>query len=191
MSAFTGQTLGAVKQLTIAIFILAALAVSQPFLWGYVSQAAQTLYTRQTQETQLKEIEARIATVESNRFTQQALLDQLKVAFPSQVQTSQIVDRLEQLADRQNVALQIQSIAAENPEAVAKAKDKLSPLLVTVTVSGGATALLQYVAAVEHTQEVAVIRSWQMTAVASEGIAQPGAATYRLTMNIIFYLQRS
>ena len=57
-------------------------------------------------------------------------------------------------------------------------------------VKGSATTLLEYLAAVEHIQEIAVVRDWQIVSLKS--VAVPGvvvAASHQMTMNVVFYLQ--
>src|SRR6185436_8204547 len=140
MKFFGGQTLESYKQLIIALLILIVIGVAQPFLWNYVEKSAELLHTRQTEQQQLEEIEGRLTTIAEQHDGAQALVDQLRVAFPKQSETSQVVDRLEQLADKQKVTMTTQNITTETTGATpAPQATKLLPLTVTIKLEGPAT----------------------------------------------------
>lgn len=189
MKLFGGQNVSAFKGLVITLSLVVVLGTAQIWLWQYVETSALELRNRQTEEQQLTELNSRIAVIEANYKAQLPLLDQLQVVFPQQTQTSQIVDRLEQLADKQKVELSIANINTQPVSDVQKSTG-LIPLLVTMDVKGSATGLLEYIGAVEHIQEIAVVRDWQMAAAKAPAAAgAPVAASHQMTMNVLFYLQ--
>ncbi|MBI3255750.1 MAG: hypothetical protein HYZ63_02155 [Candidatus Andersenbacteria bacterium] len=190
MKLFGGQAISAFKGLFVTLVLVVALGVAQIWLWRYVQTSAQTLRNRQTEEQQLEELNGRIAIIEQNYKAQLPLLDQLLVVFPQASQTSQIVDRLEQLADRQRVELSIENITTQALVESQK-NTALIPLLVTMDVKGAATTLLEYLAAVEHIQEIAVVKDWQIAPLPPRAPTpgEPAGASHQMTMNVIFYLQ--
>lgn len=181
--------MSAFKGLVTTLLMVVLLGVAQIWLWQYVETSAATLRNRQTEEQQLEDLNGRIAIIEQNYKAQLPLLDQLLIVFPQASQTSQIVDRLEQLADRQKVQLAIKNITTQ-PLPEAQKEKGLIPLLVTMEVRGAATMLLEYLAAVEHIQEIAVVRDWQVAPLrlgATPGA--PAGPSHQMSMSLIFYLQ--
>lgn len=188
---------GVWRQLFIAIGILLVLIVGQTWIWGYVRSGAETLHTRRTEEQQLAELQQRLASIEAKRQEQLPLLDQLVVVFPRASDTSQVVDRLEQLADQQALRLVIQNIGTE--ASTTKTNQGLIPKVVTLRVEGTVPKLLQYIDGVEHIQEVAKVRSWSLNLLAVPSttpvpgqpvvIQSPTNVLYQMTMNIVFYFQ--
>lgn len=180
------------QKFLVTLVVVMGLAVVQPWLWGYVKGGAEAIHNRRTEEQQLKELIERLAVIEQKHTEQAALLDGLTVIFPHATATSQVVDRLEVLADRQSVELSVQNIAP--PTAAPGEKPTvLSPTVVSVQVKGSATRLLQYIDAVEHVQELAVIQSWDLAPAPAVATLPSGALAvspgYTLAMNILFYLQ--
>lgn len=179
------------KQLVVAIAIILALGTAQFFLWNFVYQSADALHTRRTEEQQLQALKAIIADVQTKFAAEKPLVDQLSVPFPKNTQTSQVVDRLEQLADKTGVLLNITNISTETPNK--KTPNQLNSFVATLKVDGSAHSLLQYIDAVEHIQEVTTIRQWAIVGVPPSATVLPGqpppAPLFTMNMNILFYLQ--
>lgn len=179
------------QQLVVTILMLIALGGAQPFLWGYVKASADALHARRTEEQQLQELQARIHDIETKYKAGQPLIDQLSVPFPKTGQTSQVVDRLEQLADKTGVAMEITNILTDPPSK--KGGGNLNSFVVTVRVDGTAHGLLQYIDALEHIQEVVTLRQWVFNAVPVSATIVPGAKPtypFSMNMNVVFYLQQ-
>ena len=192
MKFIGGQNLGAFKSLAFTVLAVVALGLCQIWLWAYVGQVAETLHSRQTEEQQLQDLESRIISIENTYEGQLPLLDQLTVVFPKDSETSQVVDRLEQLADKQGVTLDIKDIS--NKADVPK-DSTLLPVAITCHLTGTATKLMQYLGALEHIQELAVVRSWGLSVAPPLPVPPAGAPvsagpTHQKTMNVVFYLQR-
>lgn len=190
MKFIGGQNFSAFKSLALTVVAVIGLGLCQIWLWAYVGQVAETLHSRQTEEQQLQDLDARIISIEKNYESQLPLLDQLAVVFPRDTETSQVVDRLEQLADKQGVTLDIKDIS--NKADVPK-DSSLLPVSITCRLTGTATKLMQYLGALEHIQEVAVARSWELSAAPQLPASSAGtfvvAPTHQMTMNVVFYLQ--
>ncbi len=177
------------QQISLTLVLAIVLGVAQPWLWGYVEQGAEAIHNRRTEEQQLRELADRLVAIEQKHKEQASLLDGLTVIFPRVNATSQVVDRLEQLADKQSVELSIQNIGSPTTSPNKK-PSVLSPTVVSVQVKGSATRLLQYIDEVEHVQELAIIQSWDLTLAPALPSPIPGASPqYVLAMNILFYLQ--
>lgn len=180
------------RKFLITLVVVIGLGAGQPWLWGYVKQGAEDIHNRRTEEQQLQELTERLRTIEQKHTDQAPLLDGLAVVFPRARDTSQVVERLEQLADRQSVELTVQNIAPP-PAGPGKKPSVLSPTIVSVQVKGSATRLLQYIDAVEHVQELAIVQSWDLAAAPPVAAAPAGAPVsspgYTVAMNILFYLQ--
>lgn len=181
------------RKFLIILAMVVGLAAAQPWLWGYVKQGAEDIHNRRTEEQQLQELAERLRLIAQKHTDQAALLDGLAIEFPRVGDTSQVVERLEQLADRQSVELTVQNIAPPPTAVPGKKPSVLSPTIVSVQVKGSATRLLQYIDAVEHVQELAIVQSWDLAAAppaapasALGPVSSPG---YTLAMNILFYLQ--
>lgn len=179
------------RRLLAAVVAAAALSGAQPWIWRYVESGAQDIHNRRTEEQQLAELTERLRVIEQKHTDQAALLDGLATIFPHADSTSQVVDRLEQLADKQSVELAIKTIGP--PATAAGAKPSvLSPIVVSVEVKGSATRLLQYIDGVEHVPELATVQSWDIspfTPPASASPAPPPSPSFVLAINILFYLQ--
>ena len=191
MKFIGGQNLSAFKNLTFVVVAVIALGFCQIWLWAYVGQVAETLHNRQTEEQQLQDLDSRIILIENTYEDQLPLLDQLTVVFPKDSETSQVVDRLEQLADKQGVTLEIKDIS--NKADVPK-DSTLLPIAITCRLTGTATKLMQYLGALENIQEVAVVRSWALSVAPPLPAPATGAPvlvgpTHQMTMNVVFYLQ--
>lgn len=176
------------QQLIVTGVLLVVLGIAQPFLWNFVWRSADALHSKRTEEQQLQELQARIKDSNAQYQAQQPLVDQLSVSFPKAADTSQVVDRMEQLANKVGVALSIKNIVTEAP--TKKTTSGLSNFVVTIKADGTAHGLLQYIDALEHAQEVATIRQWVITPGPASTAGQPiSLVPFTMTANVVFYLQ--
>jgi hypothetical protein len=191
-----------VQQVSVAGVIFAALSIGQFFLWSWVQSSADALHTKQTEQQQLGQLQARVQSIQAKYQSDQPLVDQLSVPFPKAVNTPQVVDRLEQVATKAGVIMTLTNIASQDANAVAAkngSKTAPSTQLTTVTVTlkldGTAHALLEYIAALEHIQEVTTLQQWTLQAVpaaAGQTVAPgqtPAPQLFTMTANVLFYLQ--
>lgn len=187
MAGFGKKISQQLKQMILWSLALIALISAQPFLWRYVSAQAHDLQDRRTQEQQFYNLEARLAEVRQTNNDQQQLLDQLSVVFLPRGETSQVVERLEQLAERHGVVLQILGIT-ERPVEDTKDRSGIVPVVVTLEGSGLPDQLFSYLDAVEHTQEASLVNSWSVQEVRNNPGSIP-AIVHRLQMSVTFYFQ--
>lgn len=173
------------KRFTIVSIAALVLLIAQFFVWNFVESSANRLQEKRTQETQLINLQERIAEVEATFENQQALLDQLEVIFPNRGATSQAVERLERLAEQEGVSLEIKSISETE-------KEQLVELEVAVIASGPAPFLLQYMDVVEHVSELTKISKWTVepskTKSNEEDVVR-SVELFDLSMSVIFYMQ--
>lgn len=165
--------------------LMAGLWALQPWIWGRVFDAAAAFRNRQTQQAQLANATRLVEEIRMVDPGQQALLDQAAVAFPFASAAPQIVERLEALADGQEVVVRLDSIREE--QAANARKEQLVPLAIRLTVSGSPGSLLAFLEAVEHMQEFTQVDSWEMAAAPEVA----GGVVYRLEMEVRFFLQPS
>jgi hypothetical protein len=181
MAVLSGKTLKQTKQLIITSVLFCVLAGVQPLLWSFVHASAEALHNKRTLERQYANVQERIAQIDEARSRQDPLLQQLTAVFPIRGTTSQLVERLEQLGDRNRVIVEIREIAEEAP-LTTRGQVDLIPFVITLRATGTPAQLFEYLDAVEHAPEAIVVRSWSLD--------NPDASPlYRLTMAVVFHLQ--
>ncbi|MEK7556769.1 MAG: hypothetical protein AAB538_02215 [Patescibacteria group bacterium] len=173
------------RYLTLVVLLVVILAVGQVWLWGSVFDAASVFRDRQTQQEQLANVRQLTEDIRSQDTTQQALVEQATVAFPVNESVPLVVERVEALAEAQGLSLTLESIAEQrvNPRPAAA---QLVPFDLNLTLQGPPHALLAFLDAVEHMQELTRIESWALSTVAAK---PPTAKVYDLQMKLRFFLQ--
>ncbi len=180
------------KPLITAVVLLIILGAVQPFLWKRVATSATKLQDTQTIEQQYADLQKRLEETTKSRNEQQELFDQLSVVYPNVNNTSQVIERLEQLATQWFVIMQIRTIQEDQPIKTKSDTLKIIPLKITVEVTAPPERILSYVDAVEHMQELARITSFLLQEVDPTA---PGTTPVSpdqevsLIMNIEFYLR--
>ena len=184
---------GVLQQVITAGVICLVLVIGQFVLWGFVQSSADALHTKRTEQQQLDQLQARVQSIQAKFQADQPLVDQLSVPFPKAANTPQVVDRLEQVATKTGVRMSLTNIATQAPAtAASKTASQLNVVTVTLKLDGSAHGLLEYIAALEHIQEVATLQQWtlQPVPVAPGTPAQTAAPQlFTMTANVLFYLQ--
>lgn len=171
------------RRLTVVFLMVIILAVGQVWLWGSVFDAASTFRDRQTQQQQLANVRQLTEDIRAQDSAQQTLVEQATVAFPVSESVPHVVERVEALAEAQGLPLKLESIAEQR---VALKTAQLVPFDLNLTLNGSPHALLAFLDAVEHMQELTRIESWGMKPALTR---QPGTRVYDLTMKLRFFLQ--
>ena len=109
--------------------------------------------------------------------------------FPKGTSTSQVVDRMERLADVQGINIQIKSIVADALK-VKRGEDEaeqLQSIAFSMELVGPVQRLLAYIDGVEHVQELSSIRSWAIAP--GVKLSEQSVTPFVLTMTVVFYFQ--
>lgn len=184
----------------VAVVILVAI---QPYLWQSLNTIARDVHAKRSQKQQIGNLKERIIAVEQTLASETELLDQLDAVLPLNNSVPQAIERLERLATERQVELKIIDLQEVAGDAGAVDTPVL-PLRVRLEVTGTSAALLSFMEAIEHLQELTTIEAWDM-APAKAGAATPtvaptsspspsaspppSATLYTLSMTIQFYLQ--
>ena len=206
------QKSSSVKVLVILIAFLFVLLVLQPFLWGMVKRRALALHERRTLTEQIKETEIRTMDIRNKYDIQSIYIKQLASVIPSSA--LQVIERLETATQGLGVQVEVSRIDEGAslkssagigvgsefgsdkimPSAIAldnKSKSNVFPLHITLVATGSSQALVEYIDAVEHVQELSMIQKFTI----SPGTTRFGQAVdqdqngFQLLMTVVFYLQ--
>lgn len=186
-------------QVVIASLLVAVvLGVAQPFLWRLVRDRSIALHDSRSQSQQIVNVKDRNASIRHNLSEERELLSQLDVVVPPKRSLTQVVERLEQLADQRQLRVKITNLKEELASADSADDATLLPVTATLAVEGTIDQALDYMSSIEHIQELSFLTSWSIVPRAASGSAPvaPGVSplptqppVYTLSANIIFYLR--
>ncbi|MEX1112136.1 MAG: hypothetical protein WEC84_01625 [Candidatus Andersenbacteria bacterium] len=179
---------GRFRQLTTWILIAIVLTVAQPFMWNLVRGSAEKLQETRTSEEQSVALRARLGEITSRLGGSDQLIDQLSLSFLDAGAAPQAVERLEQLAGRVGLALDIIAIENKDIEELRK-QEEIIPLSLHVQAVGRPSQLISYIDLVEHAPEVVDIRSWTL-APAPRARTAISEQLYAIDLVVYFYLLR-
>lgn len=170
--------------------IAAALVGLQPWLWKYVKTSAESLQMKRLEEKHFSSLGDDLLKITATLDQQELALSELDVVFPTQESTSQVVERLERLADEEGISFEIQSITERETNAAGKKLAGLAVLNITVEAFGSPAELLRYIERVEHTPELATVDSWVIRSIAGREAGQV-PLQHNLVAEISFYFMES
>lgn len=205
-----------VKGLVVVVLVVVALISVQPFLWKAVNELAEELNQKRFQIKQISEVKSRSKEIKDEYEKQEVFLQQLTAVVPLGRETLQVIERLEGLANEIGADIEVESIREEEvllvgemveleevpiktssrtsrrapskkEKELKKDEPRLLPLVVAVEVRAIPSVLLRYIEAVEHVQELAVVRSFILEP--SNVDSEDNESEYVLSMEVIFYLQ--
>lgn len=168
------------------------LTILQPLLWRFIGDAAVRFHQDRSQVHHVAQVEERLAAIRQEQQDLQAQLPQLAAIVPEDIATLSRLERLEAVAGTVGVTVEVRGIVEEVADESREGTPAppggvvVFPLAVTVFASGPPTALLDYIDAVEHMEELVHVRSLRLSP-AQGGTAAGG---FDLTAEIVFYLQR-
>ncbi|OGY31180.1 MAG: hypothetical protein A3C02_04040 [Candidatus Andersenbacteria bacterium RIFCSPHIGHO2_02_FULL_45_11] len=165
------------------IVLLFALAALQPFLWGYVSDRAQQLHLLQTNEEQFALLSQKMIESQQAFSDAQPRLLKLGDVFPASSALSQVVGRIEALADTKQLGIELKSI--EDTISIEAGSGTIRPKRITAEVTGSVEALFSFLEAMENQNEFLSIESWDIIAAGlPEKASQP---VFQMTLHTIYY----
>jgi len=175
------------QRLAISILLLVILVGAQPLLWRLVKRQAELVHERRTLEQQQADVQSRVDLMRDSLNSQQDIIATLDAVAPRFVSLPQAVERLELLADRRNLSLEIQGIVKQT----GTQQNALSPVTVSLRVFGPIEKVLDFMEQIEYVQELTQIESWQLEPTeAPAGVALDEAGNnYRLSAEVIFFLR--
>ena len=177
--------------LTRIVLVVILLAI-QPFLWGYVGGRSRQLHSNQANEEQFALLSQKL--IESQQAfsdTQPRLLGIID-SFPFPAAISQVVGRIEALADTKHVAIELKSIEDGFP--LEAGAGKITTKRITAQATGSVESIFSFLEAMENQKEFLAIESWDIIPAAapspSPGVALAEGAPqsfFTMTLHIIYY----
>lgn len=187
------------RQLLRIVLVLVVVVAVQPFLWRFAQYRVSTVRDQQARNGQIAAVREQNQQIEQAIKTQQQLIDQLDIIAPRPTALNQVVERLEQLADKQQLRIDISSIKEVTSTSRRKAA-VVTPVTAVIEIRGSVTAVLQYIEQLEHTPELTVVRSFTLkpNRLVIEPVASPlPSATpppvvtdYSVKLEVIFFLKK-
>lgn len=186
------------KGVLVTAIAICTLVIVQPFLWIFVQKKAVALHDSRSQEQQIANTKDRNATIKHNLGQEREFLSQLDVVVPPRKMLTQVVERLEQLADQRYLSLKITNIKEDLSDAKTINNTTLIPVTATLTVEGTINQVFDYLASIEHIQELTVLTAWKVLPNEKAPVQSvaPGVPTptpsltrYTLSADILFYLR--
>jgi len=178
------------RKLGWVLLITVLLVILQPVLWSVVQGRAEAYRQKRSQRTQIDEITRRNEAIETDLRDHQDDLSKLTLSVPEFSALTQVVERLEVLADRRDLKnLDITNIY----EVTDQSEFGIVPVRVSFRVTGGEDNLLAYLVEVEHVPELTQVSSWSLlparvpSAVALE---QEVLVQYELSADTLFFLKQ-
>jgi len=162
---------------------------------------------------QTKELELKIQEVRHNYNNQSSYFDQLAAVVPSSQAALQVIERLETAAQGLDVVVEVTRIdegvpfkslaeaelSVEDNVGVRReqlaassggAKSSILPLYITLTVTGFPVALVEYIDAIEHVQELTVVQKFSISPIVGRvNQAEQEEDDWQLLLTAVFYLQ--
>jgi hypothetical protein len=193
--------------LTATVLVLSG---AQPFLWKWVKSRSVALHELRIQAEQIEEVKKRTEEMQDNYDNQKVFVAQLDSVVPQSRNALQVVERLETATQGLGVSLQVSRIdegvelkqgevptvsaEAAQPEddikVTARERSWIFPLFITITATGRPEALIEYIDAVEHVQELSHIQKFTIAPASGNAISGTQAeGDYQLSMTVVFYLQ--
>lgn len=165
------------------IAILLILIVVQPYLWDAVRRSALQLHSGQTNAEQLILVSQKLAESQEALFQKQPHLNQLFDAFPPSNTISQVVSRIEALADSAHLPVELKSI--EDGTQSETGRGNIITKNITVRVTGSMEAVFSFLDSLEHQQEFARIESWDVATIAQ--YVPSSSAMFQMTLKVTYY----
>ncbi len=168
--------------ITCGIGIVLLLA-GQWFLWKQVERSALLLHMRQTNEQQYAMVSLQLLEAQQSLEAHAPSFATLGDVLPSRDTLSQVLGRMEGLADTHGVSLSIKSI--ESAETVAAGSQEIVPHVFAAEVQGAAENLLVFLDALENQKQLGHIDSWELS---SSGPSVSGSfQAFVLKLRIVYY----
>lgn len=173
-------------------FVISGLAITvllgiQPYLWRLVGRETASIHTMRTSSEQEGKLRSDIEDVTRFFENQSPSLELLAVSFPKRTSSIALVERLEELAARERVILEIRDII-EKEELDKKSHPSIIPLVITGKATGSVSQIFRFLHDIEHAREFASIETWQLGRILGEPTSEQ-PISHEMVFNAIFYLQ--
>lgn len=155
----------------------------QPFLWTAVKKSALQLHSGQTNAEQLVLVSQKLAESQKALSQIQSRLNQLLDAFPPSNTISQVVGRIEALADAAHLPVELKSIEDGTRNEVGRGN--IITKIITIRVTGPMEAVFSFLDALEHQKEFASIESWDIANTAQ--YVSSSSPIFQMTLNVMYY----
>lgn len=181
--------MGIILRILIVIILLAV----QPFLWKFVGDRARQLHSNQTNEEQFALLSQKLIDSQKAFSDAQPRLADLSDSFPPATTISQVVGRIEALADTKHLVIELKSIEDGSP--VEAGKGAITAKHITASVTGPVESLFSFLEAMEYQKEVLHIDSWDLiqgslpsvSPVASPQQGVPLDTIFQMTLRMTYY----
>jgi len=193
---------------SIALFLV--LSAIQPMLWQVVQWQALIVQDKRSASAQTNNVRDRYLQLQQDLNSQYRLLAQLSTIAPVWDDLGKIVERLEQIADKNDLTMRTRSISDQ--EYIGTEDEELASLayvVISATVGGTITDVLHFLEAIEHMPELSVVESWSTSpstfglseddvrqrrevnrlAISRETPLTPFEQNYEMSFDIMFFLQ--
>lgn len=167
----------------IRIALLLILAALQPFLWSYVGDRARQLHMSQTNEEQFALLSQKLIESQQAFSQAQPRLLQLADSFPASNTISQVVGRIEALADAKHLIIELKSIEDATP--VEAGRGTIVTKRITAEVTGSVESLFSFLESMENQKEFISIESWDV--VMDTSPQQTSQTVFKMTLRAIYY----
>ncbi len=166
------------------IALLLALGILQPFLWTYVGDRARQLHMSQTNEEQFALLSQKLIESQQAFSDAQPRLLKFTDVFPPSNTVSQVVGRIEALADTRQLSIELKSIEDTTP--IEAGKGTINTKRITSEVTGSVNELFSFLEAMENQKEFLSIESWDI--ITTAGLSQQNSVpTFKMTLHTIYY----
>lgn len=173
----------------VRICIVLILIAVQPFLWSMIKQRSVQLHSNQTNQNQFVLLSKKLAQLKKDFDSSQPRLEELAQSFPSASTISQVVGRIEALADAKYLVSALKSI--EDGVPIEAGKSKITTKRVVIEITGSVEALLSFLETVEHQKEVVSVESWDLSIApqsAPSGTSVGASApVFKIIVHTIYY----
>lgn len=172
------------RRLAASMLLVLILAGAQPLVWRLVKRQAQVVHSRRTLQQQQADVRSRAEAMQNSLAQNADTIVIISAAAPPITSLSQAVERVELLADKRSLSLDVLNIAQRPDSAV----ETVIPVAISLRVFGPIETILEFMEQIEQLQELTMLESWQLEpAAAPPGVV--GAQTsgnYRLDAVVLF-----
>lgn len=173
------------QRLALSLLLLVVVVGVQPLVWRFVKSQARLVHSRRTLQQQQADVRLRAQAMHDNVVGNAETIATLDAVVPPLSFLPQAVERLELLADKRSLSLQIISIN-QRPDAEVPA---VVPVGITLLAFGPIETIIDFMDQIEQLQEVTSIASWQLepAALPAGELGTANGSNYRLSAEVLFF----
>lgn len=173
------------QRLALSLVILVVVAGVQPLGWRFVKSQARLVHSRRTLQQQQADVRLRAQAMHDNLVGNAETITALDAVVPRLDFLPQAVERLELLADKRSLSLQIVSIN-QRPDADLPT---VVPVGISLLAFGSIETIIDFMDQIEQLQEVTSIASWQLEPafLPAGELGMADGSNYRLSAEVLFF----